>query len=135
MKRYLDSLNATGATVPLGLNQVQLLLSQLARQERSEAEQATQQAKATQASRDANLTKQDATSVKKISTKPASIPTLDFATLRQSPFAEEPPQPALGSTSTPTEPSESTEVGTEESQNETPDPVQAEQLEFEKNRS
>lgn len=135
LKRYLDSLNATGATVPPGLNQVQLLLSQLAIQERSEAEQATQQAKATQASRDANPTKQDATSVKKVSAKPASIPTLDLATLRQSPFAEEQPQPAQGSASMPNERSESTEVGTEESQNETPDQVQTDQLEFEKNRS
>jgi len=65
LKRYLDSLNNTGATAAPALDQVQVLLSQLARQERSEAEQATQQAKAAQASRDANLTKQDATSVKK----------------------------------------------------------------------
>jgi hypothetical protein len=113
LNQYLVSLKHEGKESPENLKQTQDLLSALVNQERQHAERDAQQAK-----RQAPTSQSVATAKSSASKKPSLVPGLDFEKLKNSPFAEDPVESENASASSKTEPSESTEVETEGSQDE-----------------
>lgn len=113
LNQYLSSLKHEGQESPENLKQTQDLLSALVNQERQHAERDAQQAK-----RQAPTSQSVATAKSSASKKPSLVPGLDFEKLKNSPFAEDPVESENASASSKTEPSESTEVETEGSQDE-----------------
>ena len=113
LNHYLISLKQEGQESPENLKQTQDLLSALVNQERKHAERDAQQAK-----RQAPASRSVPTEKKLSSTKPSFVPSLNLGKLRNSPFAEDPIDSENASESSKTEPSESTEVETEGSQDE-----------------
>ena len=113
LNHYLISLKQEGQESPENLKQTQDLLSALVNQERKHAERDAQQAK-----RQAPASQSVATAKSSSSKKPSLVPGLDFEKLKTSPFAEDPVGSENASASSKTEPSESTELETEGSQDE-----------------
>ena len=116
LNKYLVSLRQAGQESPENLKQTQDLLSALVNQERKHAERDAQQAKR-QAPASQSVPSAKSSSSKKPS-QPSLVPGLDFEKLKTSPFAEDPVESENVSASSKTEPSESTEVETEGSQDE-----------------
>jgi hypothetical protein len=115
LEDYLETIDKKDQALSDDLKKVQILLSTLAIQERKQAERDVQQAKRQAAT---NTSAAPATVNSPLSKKPTFVPNLDLGGLKNSPFAEDPIDSENTSASTKTEPSDSTDVETEGSQDE-----------------
>jgi hypothetical protein len=115
LEDYLEITDKKDQAVSDDLKKVQMLLSTLASQERKQAERDVQQAKRKAPT---NTSAAPATVSSPLSKKPTLVPNLDLGGLKNRPFAEDPIGSENTSASTKTEPSDSTDVETEGSQDE-----------------
>jgi hypothetical protein len=115
LEDYLEITDKKDQAVSDDLKKVQMLLSTLASQERKQAERDVQQ---TKRKAPTNTSAAPTTVNSPLSKKPTLVPNLDLGGLKNRPFAEDPIDSENTSASTKTEPSDSTDVETEGSQDE-----------------
>ena len=115
LETYLKTADQQDQASSQNLKEVQILLARLSSEEREQAKRDVEQAKRQAPT---NTSSAPATEKSPLSTKPALVPTLDFDKLKNSTFAEDPVDSENASALSKTEPSDSTEVETESSQDE-----------------
>jgi len=132
LETYLETADQQDQASSQNLKEVQILLARLSSEEREQAKRDVEQAKGQAPT---NISSAPATVKSPLSTKPALVPGLDFEKLRNSPFAEDLAGSENASALSKTEPSDSTEVDTESSQDEQSAKNNVGDVENEKNNS
>jgi len=111
LNKYLDSLRQTTGAPSQSLEQTQTFFAKLARDERKQAERDVAQSK-----RQVGSNSSVGKATNSLTAKSPLVPSLDLGELKNSPFAEEADDEEEASASSKTEPSDSSEVETERSE-------------------